>query len=105
MKDRISQLQSFLEQSPADCFLHHALALEYMKLGRFADAEKHFEINLKNDPSYVATYYHLGKLLSDLGNTQKAISVLEAGMQYAKLAQDDHAFRELRSAWEELADI
>jgi len=30
--DRIEKLKEYLQVSPADCFLLHALALEYIKL-------------------------------------------------------------------------
>jgi hypothetical protein len=31
--DRIEKLKTFLMSSPADSFLQHALALEYIKMG------------------------------------------------------------------------
>ncbi len=103
MSDRIEKLKSFLAASPADCFLNHALALEYVKLGDEANAQKHFELNLSNDPGYVATYYHLGKLLERVGEPDKAISVYESGMVKAKQVNDMHSYSELQAAYEDLA--
>ncbi len=103
MTERIKKLEAFLQQSPDDCFLNHALALEYIKEGRDAEAQAFFEKNRANDPGYVATYYHLGKLLEQTGNTDGALVVYEEGMQHARAAADMHAYRELQAAYEQLA--
>lgn len=100
--DRIEQLQKFLEQNPNDSFLKHALALEYIKLGDDETARGLFEELLANDPGYVGSYYHLGKLFERNGNEQKAIEWYEKGMHMAKEKGEQHAFGELRGAWEEL---
>jgi Tfp pilus assembly protein PilF len=102
MSDRIEKLKAFLKDTPADCFLNHAIALEYVKAGDENSAKKHFEINLDNDPGYVATYYHLGKLLERVGESEMAISIYERGMQLAKAAKDMHSYSELQSAYEDL---
>lgn len=102
MTERIEKLQKFIEATPKDCFLNHALALEYIKVGDEANARKYFEINLANDPAYVATYYHLGKLLERTGLQQDAVSIYEQGMAHAKAAKDMHSYNELQGAWEDL---
>lgn len=103
MSERIDKLKTFLEQSPNDCFLNHALALEYVKLGDDTEAMKLFERNLAHDASYVATYYHLGKLLERVSEPERAIATYEAGMKVAKEAKDMHAYNELQGAYEDLA--
>ena len=100
---RITQLRQFLEGSPADPFLHHALALELIKDGDEVAAEKHFRANLDVSPEYVATYYHLGKLLERDGRAEDAIAMYERGMTVAKAAGDGHTYNELQSAYEDLA--
>jgi tetratricopeptide (TPR) repeat protein len=100
---RIDQLHRFLESSPADPFLHHALALELIKQGNDADAEKHFRSNLDVSPEYVATYYHLGKLLERDGRAEEAIGMYERGMIVARAAGDGHTYNELQAAYEDLA--
>lgn len=102
MSDRIEKLKSFLAQSPADPFLKHALALEHIKLGAEQEARKLFESNLQADPGYVATYYHLGKLLERVGEQDSAIAIYEQGMETAKAAEDMHSYNELRGAYEDL---
>ncbi len=103
MTERIKKLETFLRQSPDDCFLNHALALEYIKEGQDEQARFFFEKNRVHDPGYVATYYHLGKLLERAGNTEDALAAYEDGMQRAKIAGDMHAYRELQAAYEQLA--
>lgn len=102
--ERINKLKAFLEESPGDSFLQHALALEYIKLGDDAEARRLFEKLLQADEDYVGSYYHLGKLLERSGDTEDAVKVYENGMEKAKTAGNQHAYNELRSAWEELSD-
>ncbi len=100
--DRIQKLKEFLQSSPGDCFVRHALALELIKIGDDASAQQLFENILSDNPGYVGSYYHLARLYERNNNTPKAISVFEKGMNAAKQAGDQHAFNELRSAYEEL---
>ena len=103
MSDRIEKIKTFLRDNPADCFLNHALALEYIKLGDDISARKYFELNLGNDPAYVATYYHLGKLLERAGEEKNAIDIYEKGMQKAKAVNDMHSYSELQAAHDDIA--
>lgn len=100
--DRISQLKAFLADSPQDSFLQHALALEYIKINDDRSARSAFEALLANDPKYVGSYYHLGKLLERLGEQNAAIAVYEKGMEVAREARDMHAYNELQAAREDL---
>lgn len=100
--DRISKLNEFLRQNPADCFIQHALALEYIKMGDDEKARQLFEGILIQDPGYVGSYYHLAKLLERNNKPEEAIKCYEKGMIETKKAGDVHAFNELRAAWEEL---
>lgn len=103
MTERIEKLKAFLKDTPNDCFLNHALALEYVKLGNDTEARQLFEQNTVNDPAYVATYYHLGKLLERLQEQDNAIKIYEEGMKQAKIAGDMHSYNELQAAHEDLA--
>lgn len=100
--DRIEKLKEFLEKTPHDSFLNHALALEYIKKGDDAAARKLFEGILQREPDYVGTYYHLAKLLERNEQNEEAIRLYEKGMEEAKKAGDNHAYGELRGAYEEL---
>lgn len=100
--DRIAKIKEFLVANPADNFLRHALALEYMKLGEDAAARELFEGILTESPDYVGSYYHLAKLLEKMEEPALAIQWYEKGMAAAKQAGDNHAYSELQAAYEDL---
>jgi predicted Zn-dependent protease len=100
--ERIEKLRSFLAQNPADNFVQHALALEYMKLNKNEDARKEFEDLLRRDKNYVGSYYHLAKLLEKMDRREEAIACYEEGMKVAKELNDNHAYNELQAAHEDL---
>lgn len=100
--DRILKLKEYLSVNPMDSFLQHALALEYIKLGNDEDARVLFEEILNREPGYIGSYYHLAKLFERMEETDKAIEVYVKGMEEAKKVSDNHAFGELRGAYEEL---
>ena len=100
--DRIERLKEFLATSPHDSFLKHALALEYIKQGDADAAKIEFEELLKENENYIGSYYHLAKLYEQFNETEQAIAVYVKGMEKAKTAGDDHAYRELQAAYEDL---
>lgn len=99
---RIDQIQELLKENPADSFLKHALALEYIKMGEEETARLVFEELLAANPGYVGSYYHLAKIFERQGLEDEAIKVYEKGMDMARQAGDQHAYGELRSAYEYL---
>jgi Tfp pilus assembly protein PilF len=93
--ERIDKIIQMLNETPADSFLQHALALEYIKLGDDAKAQLLFEEILNRQPNYIGSYYHLAKLLERNDKTEEAIGWYEK-------AGDNHTLGELRGAYEEL---
>jgi|SRR5580658_1557448 Tfp pilus assembly protein PilF len=102
MIERIEKLKAFLKTNPSDSFIQHALALEYLKKGDFQEARSLFEQVLYREPGYIGSYYHLAKLLEATGEGELAVQWYNRGMVAAKLAGDDHAYRELQAALENL---
>jgi len=100
--DRINKLKQLLENSPGDSFIQHALALEYVKLGDDVTAGRLFEGLLDKEPTYVGSYYHLAKLFERKNDFDTARKWYEKGMVEAKRAGENHAYGELRGAYEEL---
>ncbi len=100
--EKIERLKEYIQVNPADKFLLHALALEYIKIGSDAEARKLFEEILTKDPDYVGSYYHLAKLLERTNEKELAIEWYQKGMEAAKLAADDHSYNELQAAYEDL---
>ncbi|MBM3399410.1 MAG: hypothetical protein FJY15_02460 [Bacteroidetes bacterium] len=99
---RIDQLMAFLKESPDDAFLNYALATEYMGLGYDDKAEVIFRKLLEIHPDYIATYYHLGKLLERKADKDTAILIYEKGIEKAKKMVERHSLSELQSALLEL---
>ena len=102
--DRIAKLKEYMKTAEKDSFLQHALALEYIKTGNDEEAKKLFNEILKREPTYVGSYYHLGKLLERIGDPQKAIRVYARGMEVAQGANDHHSYSELQGAYEDVED-
>ena len=103
--ERIERLKAFLVTNPKDSFVKHALALEYIKLNDDVQAKALFEEVLQNDPNYIGSYYHLGKLLERSSDAPGALAIYEKGMQKAQELGERHAYGELRGAYEELSDM
>jgi len=102
--DRLAQIIEMLKSDPADSFLQHALALEYIKKGDDITARSIFEEVLSRDPGYIGSYYHLAALLERNGETALAIEWYRNGMEQAKAAGEHRAYNELRAAYEGLTD-
>ncbi|MBS1745112.1 MAG: hypothetical protein JST21_02965 [Bacteroidetes bacterium] len=100
--DRIEKIHELLQKMPGDNFLRHALALEYIKIGKDDEAKVLFEAILNDTPGYTGSYYHLGKLLERMGETQNAIACYEKGMEESKKANEQHTYNELQAAYEDL---
>ena len=99
---RIDQIRQFLQDSPNDSFLRYALAQELQKQGNVEAAKEAYLWLTDNQPSYVATYYHLGKLLIAQGEKEAALAWFNIGIEHAKAAKELHALSELQSAKLEL---
>lgn len=104
MTDRKEKLNEMLLGSPEDCFLWHALGLEWVKAGDFPQAIHCFERVLSIDPGYIGSYYHLGKTHEKLGQVSQAVAVYERGIVLASERKDLHARSELQMALEDLID-
>ncbi len=100
--DRIEKLKEYMKTAQKDSFLQHALALEYIKVGNDIDAKSLFNEILKREPTYIGSYYHLGKVHERLGDIPRALRVYERGMQEAKKAGDHHSYNELQAAFEDI---
>ena len=92
----IEQLQTLLESEPADPFLNFGLAMALAKVGRNEEALARFDRAIASDGSYVAAYFHKGRLLAGLGKLEEAKAVLGAGIERARACGDLHATGEMR---------
>ena len=102
--DRIEKLLEYMKTADKDSFLQHALALEYIKIGEDEAARNIFNELLLREPTYVGSYYHLGKLLERVGDFDKAIRIYRRGMEEARRAGDNHSYNELQGALEDIEE-
>ncbi|MFT6000747.1 MAG: tetratricopeptide (TPR) repeat protein [Neolewinella sp.] len=101
---RKAQIEAMLTESPQDAFLRFALAKEYEKEGAHAGARKAYEALLADQPEYVGTYYHLGKILERLEEQAEAWRIYTEGIAVTKRLGEKHAMSELAGARLELGD-
>ena len=97
-QDRLHALLAFYEEDPRDAFTRFAIAREYLKQDETGKALTFFEGLVEDDPDYVGTYYHLGKLYEQLGRKGDAIRTYQRGIQIAQTRRDAHARAELQDA-------
>lgn len=102
--NRLSTLLQLLGESPHDSFLLFAIAKEYEKAGDKEQALQYYQRLQRDDPDYVGTYYHLGKLYEQLEDATAAFRTYTAGMDIARQLLDQHAYSELAGARLALGD-
>lgn len=96
---RLEQLLGFLSDGSKDPFIKYAIATEYAKIGDHEKALSYYNDLVDNEPLYVGTYYHLGKLLEQLERKEEAVSIYEKGMSVATKVGDRHALSELQTVY------
>ena len=101
---RIQKLLEYMKTAEKDSFLQHALALEYIKIGEDEEARNLFNELLLREPTYIGSYYHLGKLLERAGDFDKAIRIYKRGLEEARRAGDNHTYNELQGALEDIEE-
>jgi tetratricopeptide (TPR) repeat protein len=102
MTNRKEMLEQFLAQDPNDSFSRYALALELEKAGEQQEAVRHFQEVIARDPSYLAAYYHLGKVLARTGHAEEARDVYRRGLDVAIASGDQRTQSEIAEALETL---
>jgi len=66
-----------LEFNDQDSTILDNLAYNYKLLGDFDEAKKYYEKTLEKNPNFPEPYYHFGRLLSSLGDKERAKELLE----------------------------
>src|SRR5688500_17641487 len=99
MNTRLEKLLKFYNEDPDDPFTIYAIALEYLSTNK-EEARKHFEILLQIHEDYIGTYYHAAQLYIDLGFNDKAKETFEKGIALSEKRNNQHALRELKSAYQ-----
>ncbi|GGH15935.1 tetratricopeptide repeat protein [Sphingobacterium alkalisoli] len=97
--DRLTQLLSFVAESPQDPFLRYALTMEYLKVEDMEKAGQGFRDLVENFSDYVGTYYHYGKFLEKQDKKEEALNIYQQGMLVAREMRNMHALGELQNAY------
>jgi tetratricopeptide (TPR) repeat protein len=99
--DRIKTLEQWIKEDPADPFNKYGLAIELLQTER-ERATILFDELLMQHADYLPTYYIAASFFSHQGNPDRAIKILETGIDLARKQNNEKTLRELRSALEEL---
>lgn len=102
---RISKLLAFLDNEPNDSFVLYALATEYNAINDTKNAFYYYLKLINEHPTYVGTYYHLGKLYEKQGDKENAIATYQSGIAMARSKRDMHALSELQAAYHTAAGL
>jgi len=95
---RLERLKMYLAEDPTDAFTQFAIAQEHLKMGDLRTAKQVFEELLTAHPTYIGTYYHLGKLYEKVGDRKKAEDTYKLGTQVADSQSAMHERAELQNA-------
>lgn len=98
MNKRLEMLEKMVAGGGADSFARYALAMEYRKAGRHADALATFGALREADPGYLPMYLMAGQLLIDTQRGDEAKGWLTAGIALAKQKGESKAEAELEAA-------
>ena len=94
-------LETMVEQK-AEAFPRYALAMEYRKLKRHEDSVVQFDLLLQQYADYLPSYLMYAQLLATMSQTEKAVGILDRGIEVATRAKDDHTLGELMAEKEAL---
>lgn len=95
---KLEQLLPLLATEPNDAFLRYALAMEYAKQQRFAEALAEFAELARRHPDYVAGYFMAGRTAEQDGNIPEAKRLYREGIVAAGRTGDRHAAGEISEA-------
>jgi len=91
-------LKKLIEDQPSEPFNRYALAMEYKKTNNHKQALDIFNQLTEESPDYIATYFHYGSILEEVGQPQKALEIYRLGIEKSKVQGEQHAMSELKNA-------
>jgi len=102
VNNRLESLLNLHKKEPDDSFLLYGIALEYVSLKDFDEAEKYFENLLAKDSKYVPAYMQYAQLMEKQNQIGKAKILYKEGIEIAKETGDSHAAKEMEEFLDEL---
>jgi tetratricopeptide (TPR) repeat protein len=94
----LEQLLPLLEADPGDAFARYAVAMEYAKQARYAEALGQFAELLRRHPDYVPGYFMAGRTAKQNGDAAEAKRWYTQGIAAAQRTGDRHAADEISEA-------
>jgi len=103
--DRLSYFRDMLNKAPDNPMVHYSLAQEYYKVRDYENAIRHIEEYLGLQEDEGAVYRLLAKCYEELGEFNRAIEVLEKGMEQAMKFNHPSMAEEYKQWIEELRSM
>jgi tetratricopeptide (TPR) repeat protein len=94
----LEQLLPLLEADPGDAFARYAVAMEYAKQSRYAEALVQFAELVRRHPDYVPGYFMAGRTAKQNGDAAEAKRWYTEGVAAARRKGDRHAEDEISEA-------
>ena len=96
--NRLDTLKQLVSQDPGNTFIRYGLAMEYANSGELESAAAEFQSIVKENPDYVAAYFHGGQTFEKLGRVEAAKILYERGIAATARTGDEHTRSELQAA-------
>lgn len=100
--NKLEYFKQLLERAPDNPMVHYSLGQEYYKVRDYENAIRHLEEYLRIYEDEGAAYRVLAKCYEEMGNFQRAIEILEEGIEKALKFNHPSMAEEYRQWIEEL---
>lgn len=101
--DKLAALKEILALDPKNSFARYGIAMEWVGMGKIAEALAEFDALLENDPDYTAGYFMSAQTLAREGRNAEASERLKAGIGSAARSGNTHALNEMQAMLDDLS--
>lgn len=101
---RREKIEAMLADDPSDTFLCYSLAMELDKEGDHESSLAKFAELTRRQTPYVPAFFMAGQQLARLGRMSEARETLRAGIESARVQDDQHAAGEMSEFLASLGD-
>lgn len=102
MNNRLEALLNLHKKDTNDSFLLYGIALEYVSVKNYGEAEKYFKTLLSQNPKYVPAYMQYARLKENQNDIEDARNLYKQGITVAKETGENHAAKEMEEFLDEL---
>ena len=102
MSERLNSLFELYKKDPNDSFVAYGIALEYISVKNYDEAERFLTDIVFNDPDYVPAYMQLAQVKENLNMIEEARDTYKKGIEVAKKNSDLRTAREMEEFLSEL---